>query len=572
MQLMVLGMHRSGTSVLARVLNLMGAWFGPEGIGTGANAENPKGFWERRDVRALNDYVLHSVSCDWNRVSSFDAESVPAEIAGAFRECASRLVLELDAHRPWFIKEPRLCLLLPLWRQVLEAPVCVHIHRHPVEVAGSLMARNGMPMPAGMALWEKYVTTAARASSGLPSINVLHHRLLANPVEEVERLHAELAAHQVPGLRMPSTRELLAFIDPSLHRQRRQHDGFGEYADDPRVRMFDAIGTGNVDMLSGGPLPERSLRALREYEAQLPPVPVPTGGPPQPLLRGQELEFRKLHERVIARDQENRLLREALARAENMLGQLEDRRARELVAQGELRARLERSGRDLNQATEQVQALQNDLAAANERARSAQEAFEDRNRRLGEYVAARRELKDRLSARSARVAELGAALEQARKDLDERFRELATVSRMLFDLEHTHHAAMATRDNELAQARRMLADMRGSRVWRMSAPLRVLGRRLRGRPGGEQASALAAIEGSGLFDRAWYLERNADVAESGIDPVEHYLGFGAAEGRDPGPGFSTGAYLERNPDVRESGVNPLVHYALHGKQEGRSPR
>ena len=61
MQLIVLGMHRSGTSVLARLLNLMGVYFGPEGISTGANQENPKGFWERKDVRQLNDGVLQRV-------------------------------------------------------------------------------------------------------------------------------------------------------------------------------------------------------------------------------------------------------------------------------------------------------------------------------------------------------------------------------------------------------------------------------------------------------------------------------------------------------------------------------
>ena len=53
MQLIVLGMHRSGTSLVARMLNLMGVYFGPEGIGTNANEENPKGFWERRMALAL---------------------------------------------------------------------------------------------------------------------------------------------------------------------------------------------------------------------------------------------------------------------------------------------------------------------------------------------------------------------------------------------------------------------------------------------------------------------------------------------------------------------------------------
>ena len=142
MQLIVVGMHRSGTSVLARLLNLMGAYFAPEGLGTGANQENPKGFWERRDVRSLNDFVLHGAGCDWNRVSGFDLGSLPESLVAEFEKRAADIVLSMDAYRPWLLKEPRLCLLLPLWRRVLEAPVCIHILRHPVEVASSLRTRN----------------------------------------------------------------------------------------------------------------------------------------------------------------------------------------------------------------------------------------------------------------------------------------------------------------------------------------------------------------------------------------------------------------------------------------------
>ena len=77
------------------------------------------------------------------------------------------------------------------------------------------------------------------------------------------------------------------------------------------------------------------------------------------------------------------------------------------------------------------------------------------------------------------------------------------------------------------------------------------------------------IRRSGLFDTGWYLERYPDVAESGIDPVVHYVRFGAKEGRDPAPWFSTSAYLQANPDVAASGVNPFYHYIRHGVAEGR---
>ena len=77
------------------------------------------------------------------------------------------------------------------------------------------------------------------------------------------------------------------------------------------------------------------------------------------------------------------------------------------------------------------------------------------------------------------------------------------------------------------------------------------------------------IRRSGLFDTGWYLERYSDVAEAGIDPVVHYVRFGAKEGRDPAPWFSTSAYLQANPDVAASGVNPFYHYIRHGVAEGR---
>jgi glycosyltransferase involved in cell wall biosynthesis len=75
---------------------------------------------------------------------------------------------------------------------------------------------------------------------------------------------------------------------------------------------------------------------------------------------------------------------------------------------------------------------------------------------------------------------------------------------------------------------------------------------------------------SGLFSAVWYLDQYQDVADAGVDPVQHYMSYGAAEGRDPGPEFSTIGYLERYPDVAKAGVNPLLHYLRDGKAEGRT--
>jgi glycosyltransferase involved in cell wall biosynthesis/SAM-dependent methyltransferase len=76
---------------------------------------------------------------------------------------------------------------------------------------------------------------------------------------------------------------------------------------------------------------------------------------------------------------------------------------------------------------------------------------------------------------------------------------------------------------------------------------------------------------TGLFDPQWYLERNPDVAAAGMDPLDHWLSYGAREGRDPNPEFDTDWYLERYPHVAESGQNPLVHYLRRGSSPGIDP-
>jgi hypothetical protein len=76
---------------------------------------------------------------------------------------------------------------------------------------------------------------------------------------------------------------------------------------------------------------------------------------------------------------------------------------------------------------------------------------------------------------------------------------------------------------------------------------------------------------SGLFDSAWYLERNPKVTASGLKPLTHYLRIGAAEGRDPNPLFDTDWYLKQNPNIAASKMNPLYHYIVSGAAQGQDP-
>ena len=113
---------------------------------------------------------------------------------------------------------------------------------------------------------------------------------------------------------------------------------------------------------------------------------------------------------------------------------------------------------------------------------------------------------------------------------------------------------------------RETAALLSSTSWRLSAPWRAYKRML-----SRLRRLLHGKKMNPLFDREWYLGQYPDVRAGELDPYDHYLRHGAAEGRDPSPLFDTDWYLQQNLDVRESGTNPLVHFYLHGAGEGRDP-
>ena len=220
MQIFVIGMHRSGTSMVARLLNLMGVYFGPEGISTGAGKENPKGFWERKDVRALNNQILHAAGSEWDQVSDFSLDKISSQDLDTITEKLQRLVLELDAHRPWFLKEPRFCLTFPLWKKYLAHPICIHTHRSPIQIAQSLKSRNNFPLHFGVALWEKYTLESLKVTRDCPQLLISHAELIQQPLAVTAQLYQQLIDLGCQGIRLPSEQEVLAFISPKLHRER----------------------------------------------------------------------------------------------------------------------------------------------------------------------------------------------------------------------------------------------------------------------------------------------------------------------------------------------------------------
>ncbi len=97
------------------------------------------------------------------------------------------------------LKDPRLCITLPLWRTVFDQdPVALLVLRDPLEVARSLEHRNDFPLTLSLALWRRYVQQSMTAIEGLPVFVVEYGALLRDPVRGVGALGSFLAEHGLP--------------------------------------------------------------------------------------------------------------------------------------------------------------------------------------------------------------------------------------------------------------------------------------------------------------------------------------------------------------------------------------
>ena len=234
-------MHRSGTSTVTRLVNMMGAYFGPEEISTGANQENPKGSCERRDVRRINDQLLAAVGGDWDQVSGFSPDTFCGSPFKSFYSDISEVIKELDQHGTWVIKEPCLCLTWPVWARFLKSPLAIFVYRSPIQIARSLEKRNGIPLHTAIGLWESYMRSALEWMSKIPVIPVRYETLVHDPVNTTIKLFDSISAYGVADLHLPDREKIEEFVDPDLHRNRDHESRFEQVANAQQVVINDAI-------------------------------------------------------------------------------------------------------------------------------------------------------------------------------------------------------------------------------------------------------------------------------------------------------------------------------------------
>jgi len=598
--LLVLGVHRSGTSVTARMLESLGA--APSTNLHEPLPNNPKGFFEDFDVERFNEYeLLPALGAHWQDLAPPDWARLNEESRSALLEKAVGIVGRNFSRENAFsiLKEPRLGILLPFWLEVLEKAgfqaraVCTV--RDPLSVARSLQARDGFSITHGAMLY------ASNWLATLPQLEKIPNAFLAfDAVFEDARGVLERLAGQL-GIELPEdfedrVREFVSdHLDPALRHSRATAEELASGNRIPAVAL-DVFQLLTASEINGSVLLEevatlanrltQGLALFRDYDrlflerADLRQAKTNLENEADGLRRhldktmeDRDARYAVLEEEISKRDGiRSRLEAETAARkmeVEALSRDLadRDRKAAELIA--------ELSERDAKMSVLRQEVVDREGALSR-----LQALIEQRNREAIELDSTIQELEKTLLAANAKLVQRESELFSERERADEVFGKLTNaearneqLADALAGLElelQEHQAENEKREATIQNLSFALEATRASTSWRVTAPIRWMVDAVKKSPLG-LAKAVREIRGSGLFDPVFYLLKYPDVRDSGADPLKHYLLHGGHQGRNPSPLFHSKFYLDKYADVRVSGINPLLHYIRSGRAERRLP-
>lgn len=262
--LIVIGMHRSGTSATTGALQCLGVQLGKK-LYTGHQDINAKGYFEHSDIADANEEALQALGSGWDDVlvkeDAWWRRDCLVPYTKRIRKCIQR---DFSNSQLWAVKDPRVCRLLPWWLEMLAAehvkPYFLFVVRSPADVYRSLARRDGFSKEKAYLLWILHYLEAERWSRGFPRAYVDFDRFIEKPEAEVARVEQDLGlSFPVPPSRARSCLEQFISRDLRHHQETRDKDAATtpilDLARDLYVQLLQAVDQGGnglaVDHLDG---------------------------------------------------------------------------------------------------------------------------------------------------------------------------------------------------------------------------------------------------------------------------------------------------------------------------------
>ena len=541
--ILVLGMHRSGTSLVSQLIARSGVYLGNNLMP--ANRSNTDGYWEDERLVELNDQILAGVNSAWLSPPALNYERELSVLNEEIKSRAVDLISEMDREgRTWCWKDPRFPVLLEFWGPLLSGRslTCVVPVRNPVAIAHSLLSRDSIPVTAGLLIWERtYLELLNFTRNNNRTIFVDYDKLVTDPFNQVN--HFSDCLSKMTGLAISDKEKgvMHAVVKPDL-----------------RHHIFDM----DCDVMTPSQID------LHEHLQKL-----CRGGTVKAIKPGlyagwkeylHSVELKKKYKKLIRQYDHRHLDIKRLRKINESL----DVKNRELI---EAKKTFELKNRELIEVRKSVESKNRELIEANK-------AYERKNQGL---------IKENqvLAGRNRQFAKKNTALLQQMSSVAKENNKLKAEQDLIYTSKSwiflNFLRRVAAWMIPVAHPLKTIGLLKASRIiresglWDRKYYLETYFKTVRLKQYAIIDYLFFGVERkrnpNPLFDTGYYLEKNPDVARSDINPLVHFIKFGANEGRNPNPLFDTGYYLEKNPDVARSDINPLVHFIKFGANEGRNP-
>ena len=301
MPVAIAGMHRAGTSMVARALRMCGLDLGADEHFAPPAPDNTEGYWEDLRFVAWNERILDAFGGAWDAVPT-----CPRAWAADERLVSMRAEVDAMAaarQEPWGWKDPRTSLTAPFWNARLPGLRFVICVRHPLEVAGSLRARGYTSERYGLRLWEAYHRALDETVRADRAIVTHYDAWFEDALAEIGRV-LEFVGLDPPA---PTRRAAAESASTGARHQRRALRDLERMSAEGR-QLYESL------CIRGGPV---LARALARPEA-------PEGADPAPSARASRTDpVAELAAIVSAREEELATLKPMLSAREEELASVQ---------------------------------------------------------------------------------------------------------------------------------------------------------------------------------------------------------------------------------------------------------
>ena len=507
--ILVAGMHRSGTSAVTRILNILGCTL-PKTL-SGSAPDNARGFWESQVIKDLNDQILVSAGSAWDEWEELNLSWYASSVADEFREHAQTILeSELGDGRLFVLKDPRICRLMPFWIDAVRSfgaePLIVSPIRNPLDVAASLEARDGIDPSIGLLMWLRHHLSAEAATRSLKRVYLRYERLLFEPHTVVDELGDALCV--VWPKRSTDTDMLIdEFLSPALRHHRNEDSTF---LANPRLSHWLRSSFKILDRWACGKVQKRDTSALERIKAAFDDA-APTFGRPVAVglkamrklgvaretlveregrIEGLSAELGVARETLVEREgrieglsAELGVARETLVEREGRIEGLSAELgvARETLVERE--GRIEGLSAELGVARETLVEREGRIEGLSAELGVARETLVEREGRIEGLSAELGVARETLVEREGRIEGLSAELGVARETLVEREGRIEGLSAELGVARETLGAIrelLAEREDQITRLERELLEIRASTSWQFTTPIRYVGGHVKG--------------------------------------------------------------------------------------------